>query len=433
MEEPIITGVWAREILDSRGNPTLETEIELESGATGWAAVPSGASTGIHEAVELRDGDPQRYYGKGVLNAIENVNEEIATAITGLDANDQLGIDRLLIELDGTPNKGRLGANAILSVSMAVARAAANHAEMPLYRYLGCVNNRTLPLPMLNVINGGVHADNNLDIQEFMIVPAGVPTYRESLRAASEVFHALKEILGEKGLVTAVGDEGGMAPSLKNNREAFDYILSAIERAGYIPGNDIWIAIDSAASEFYNDKEGLYSLGAEDRKLDSDGLAEYYTGIVEEYPIVSIEDPFDEDDWEGWINFTAAMGDKIQIVGDDIFVTNPERIERGVREKAANASLIKLNQIGTVTETLDAIHLSQRSRWGVVISHRSGETEDTFIADLAIATYAGQIKTGSICRGERIAKYNRLLRIEEQLAGVCRYPKPSEFYPMLRL
>ncbi len=432
MTEPIIIGVWAREILDSRGNPTLEAEVELESGAVGWAAVPSGASTGSHEAVELRDGDPNRYLGKGVTKAVDNVNEIIAPEIIDLDATDQLGIDKLMIELDGTPNKGKLGANAILGVSMAVARAAASHMELPLYQYIGGINSRTLPIPMLNVINGGAHASNNLDIQEFMILPAGAHSIGESIRAASETFKSLKGILDKEGLVTAVGDEGGMAPSMKSNRQAFEYLLRAIEGAGYRPGEDIWITVDCAASEFYDSEKKLYNLKAEGKELDYSGMIDYYEGLVKDYPIVSIEDPLAEDDWEGWKAMTAAVGDKIQIVGDDIFVTKPERIRRGIDEKAANAVLIKLNQIGSVTETLDAIKMALNAGWGAVISHRSGETEDTFIADLAVATGAGQIKTGSICRGERIAKYNQLLRIEEELTGVWNYPAPADLYPRLK-
>ncbi|MCK5832134.1 phosphopyruvate hydratase [bacterium] len=432
MNEPIIVGVWSREILESRGNPTLEVEIELESGATGWAAVPSGASTGIHEAVELRDGDKSRYRGLGVLKAVENVNEIIGPAIMDLDATDQLGIDKLMIDLDGTPNKSRLGANAILGVSMALARAASDHTGLPLYQYIGTINNRILPIPMLNVINGGAHADNNLDIQEFMILPAGPRKFSESLRVASETFYALKKILRDKGLVTAVGDEGGIAPSLASNQEALDYLMKAIEAAGYTPGDDIWFSLDCAASEFYNADEGIYQFKAGNQRFDSDALIDFYAKLVKDYPIVSIEDPLAEDDWEGWHNMTAALGDKIQIVGDDIFVTNVTRIERGIEEKSANSSLIKLNQIGSVTETLDAINLALNSGWGAVISHRSGETEDTFMADLAVATGAGQIKSGSICRGERIAKYNRLLRIEEELEGVCSFPEASRFFPRLK-
>jgi len=432
MTEPIIIGVWAREILDSRGNPTLEAEVELESGAVGWAAVPSGASTGSHEAVELRDGDPDRYFGKGVTKAVDNVNEIIAPEIIDLDATDQLGIDKLMIELDGTPNKAKLGANAILGVSMAVARAAASHMELPLYQYIGGINSRTLPIPMLNVINGGAHASNNLDIQEFMILPAGAHSIGESIRAASETFKTLKGILDKEGLVTAVGDEGGMAPSMKSNRQAIEYLLRAIEGAGYRPGEDIWISVDCAASEFYNSEKKLYQLTAENKELDYSGMIDYYEGLIKDYPIVSIEDPLAEDDWEGWTAMTAAVGNKIQIVGDDIFVTNPKRIRRGIDEKAANAVLIKLNQIGSVTETLDAIKMAMNAGWGAVISHRSGETEDTFIADLAVATGVAQIKTGSICRGERIAKYNQLIRIEEELTGVWIYPNPADIYPRLK-
>lgn len=432
MIEPIIISVWAREILDSRGNPTLEAEVELASGAVGWAAVPSGASTGSHEAVELRDGDPNRYFGKGVTKAVDNVNEIIAPEIVDLDATDQLGIDKLMLELDGTPNKSKLGANAILGVSMAVARAAASHMELPLYQYIGGLNSRTLPMPMLNVINGGAHASNNLDIQEFMILPAGTHSIGESIRAASETFKTLKKILDKEGLVTAVGDEGGMAPSLKSNRQAIEYLLTAIEKAGYKPGEEIWITLDCAASEFYDSEKKVYNLKAEHKEFDYSDMIAYYDNLIKEYPIVSIEDPLAEDDWEGWAAMTAAHGDKIQIVGDDIFVTNPERIARGIKEKTANAVLIKLNQIGSVTETLDAIKMSMNAGWGAVISHRSGETEDTFIADLAVATGVGQIKTGSICRGERISKYNQLLRIQEELTGVWRYPDPAEHYPRLR-
>jgi len=432
LEEPTITGVWAREILDSRGNPTIEAEIELASGATGWAAVPSGASTGKHEAVELRDGDKKRYFGKGVLKAINNIKEIIGPEVMDLDATDQLGIDHLMIELDGTPNKAKLGANAILAVSMAVARAAANHMGLPLYQYLGGINTRTLPQPMFNVINGGAHADNNLDIQEFMILPAGAKSFSEALRAASEVFKSLKKVLGEKNLVTAVGDEGGMAPSLKTNREALDFLLKAIEGAGYKPGEDIWIALDCAANDFFDPETGLYTMKVDNEKYDTSRLIEYYRELVAEYPIVSIEDPFAEDDWDSWVAMTKELGETIQIVGDDIFVTNPERIAEGIEKKAANASLIKLNQIGTVTETIDAIHLSQTAGWKTVISHRSGETEDTFIADLALATVARQIKTGSVCRSERICKYNQLLRIEEELDGIWYFTDPARLYPRLR-
>ena len=432
MDTPIIEAVWSREILDSRGNPTLEVEVQLMSGATGWAAVPSGASTGVHEALELRDGVESRYLGKGVQKAVGHVNEIIGPAIRELDATDQLGIDMLMIEMDGTENKGRLGANAILGVSLAVARAAAEHTGLPLYQYLGCINNRTLPLPLINILNGGAHADNNIDIQEFMIIPAGPHSFSESIRAASEIFHHLKKLLQSKNLVTAVGDEGGIAPSLGSNSEALDFLLEAVEIAGYVPGEDIWIALDCAASEFYDKQAGLYELEAEGKKMDSDELIGFYGELIEKYPIVSIEDPLDEDDWEGWAKMTEAQGDLIQIVGDDIFVTNPKRIQRGIDEKSANSVLIKLNQIGSVTETLDAISMSLNAGWGAVISHRSGETEDTFIADLAVATGVGQIKTGSMCRGERISKYNRLFRIEEEMSGVVRYPHADEFYPRIR-
>ncbi|MCD6502448.1 phosphopyruvate hydratase [bacterium] len=428
----MIKEVFGREILDSRGNPTIEVEIELESGASGWAAVPSGASTGIHEAVELRDGDKSRYLGRGVLKAVDNVNEVIGPAVEGLDATDQLGIDRLMIELDGTPNKGRLGANAILGVSMAVARAAADYAGLPLYQYLGAANRRLIPLPMMNVINGGVHAAGNLDIQEFMIIPAGPRSFKEALRIASETFQHLKKIFMGENRISSVGDEGGIAPRLGSNREALDYILQAIESAGYTPGEDVWLCIDSAASEFYDAKTGIYTFKAGDKKFDSDGLIEYYERLIEDYPIVSIEDPLAEDDWDAWAKITAALGDKVQIIGDDIFVTNTSRIARGIEEKSANSSLIKLNQIGTVTETLDAIDMTLNNGWGAVISHRSGETEDSFIADLAVATGVGQLKSGSICRGERIVKYNRLLAIEEELEGVATFPEPSRFYPRLR-
>lgn len=431
MDEPIIVGVWAREILDSRGNPTLEAEVELESGATGWAAVPSGASTGSNEAIELRDGDTKRYNGKGVLKAVENVNQIIAPEIVDLDATDQLGIDKLLIELDGTPNKSKLGANAILAVSMAVARASAEHTQLPLYQYLGGVYSNMLPIPMMNLINGGKHADNNLDIQEFMIVPCGLPTFGEAIRAASEIFHKLKALLDKKNLVTSVGDEGGIAPSLKSNKEAFEFLIDAIEKAGYVPGEDVWLAFDSAANEFYDNGTKLYCLKAENKKHDSDEMIDYYRKLIDAFPILSAEDPLSEYDWDGWIKMTKDFQKKIQIVGDDIFVTNPKIIAEGIKKKAATASLIKLNQIGTVSETLEAIRMSREAGWGAVISHRSGETEDTFISDLAVATGVGQIKTGSICRGERIAKYNRLLRIEEELAGVSIYPDPKVLFPKI--
>lgn len=429
MDEPIIAGIWGREILDSRGNPTVEAEVTLESGAAGWAAVPSGASTGAREAIELRDGDEERYLGKGVLNAVNNINEIISKELIGLDATDQLGIDKWLIEMDGTTNKENLGANAILAVSMACARAASNHIGQPLYNYLGGTNCKVLPLPMMNLINGGAHASNNLDIQEFMIIPTSMRTFRDALRAASEVFHILAKTLQEDGLSTGVGDEGGFAPSLPNNSQAIEYLLKAIEKAGFIPGRDIWLAMDCAASSFYDAENDIYDLKGEGKKLDVDGLIEYYGKMIEKYPIASIEDPLAEDDWDGWIKMTEAFNDKIQIVGDDIFVTNPRYISRGIIKKCANASLIKLNQIGTVSETIDAINISLRSGWNAVISHRSGETEDTFIADLAVATGVGQIKTGSCSRGERMCKYNQLMRIEEELIGVSFFQEASNIFP----
>ncbi|MFH1278165.1 MAG: phosphopyruvate hydratase [Candidatus Eisenbacteria bacterium] len=422
----LIADMVAREILDSRGNPTLEVECVLDSGGFGRALVPSGASTGEHEAVELRDGDKKRYMGKGVLKAVSHVNEEIAPELLDLDALDQTLVDKLLIELDGTPNKGRLGANAILGASLAVARAAADGVGLPLYRYIGGVGARILPTPMMNVLNGGKHADNNLDCQEFMIVPAGAPTFREALRMGAEVFHTLKKVLGDRGLSTAVGDEGGFAPNLKSNEEALEVILGAIEKAGYIPGSDVFFALDPAASEFY--KDGKYHLSAEKNPVrDSAGMVDYWAGLVKKYPIVSIEDGLAEDDWAGWRLMTEKLGDKIQIVGDDIFVTNVDRLRRGIEEKCANSILIKLNQIGTLTETLDAIELGRNHGFASVISHRSGETEDSTIADLAVATGAGQIKTGSLCRTDRIAKYNQLLRIEDEIGPGSRYAGPSPY------
>jgi len=431
MDEPIIVGIWAREILDSRGNPTVEAEVELESGDTGWAAVPSGASTGSKEALELRDGDGGRYSGKGALTAVKNIMEKIAPEILGLDATDQLGIDRLMIDLDGTPNKTILGANAILAVSMAVARAASSFSGLPLYQYLGGVNSKVLPFPMFNVINGGKHADNNVDIQEFMIVPAGLGSFSESLRAGSEIFQALKKLLKAEGMATSVGDEGGMAPNFKSNREVLEFLKRAIGEAGYECGKEIFFALDCAANEFFNEDNGKYKL-SDIGEVENGGLADYYGELIGDFDIVSIEDPFHEGDWTGWMEFSRNYGDSIQIVGDDLLVTNPKYIREGIERKAANASLIKLNQIGTLSETLDAVRMSFEASWGVVISHRSGETEDTFIADLAVATGSGQIKTGSVCRGERIAKYNRLIRIEEDLAGVGIYPNPAEIYKALR-
>ncbi|MGB9921097.1 MAG: phosphopyruvate hydratase [Moorellales bacterium] len=409
----IIDEVRAREILDSRGNPTVEVDVILESGIVGRAAVPSGASTGTYEAVELRDADPQRYLGKGVQKAVENVNEVIAPEVVGLDALDQAQIDRLLISLDGQPNKGRLGANAILGVSLAVARAASQALGLPLYRYLGGTNARCLPVPMMNVINGGRHADNRLDIQEFMLVPAGAPNFREALRWGTEVFHQLKSLLRQRGLATSVGDEGGFAPNLAGTEEALNLLVEAIEKAGYKPGEQIFLALDPAASEFYRD--GKYVFAGEGVERTSGEMVEYYASLVEKYPIVSIEDGLAEDDWEGWRELTSRLGSRIQLVGDDIFVTNPEKLSRGIETGVANAILIKVNQIGTLTETLDTMDLAVRAGYARVISHRSGETEDTTIADLAVATNTGQIKTGAPSRSERVAKYNQLLRIEEEL------------------
>ena len=421
-----ISEVIAREILDSRGNPTLEADVILESGAMGRAAVPSGASTGEHEALELRDGDKSRYLGKGVLNAVENVNEKIGPEIIGLDATDQRTIDEVMTDLDGTDNKGSLGANAILGVSMAVAKAAADAVGLPLYRYLGGVNAHVLPVPMMNILNGGAHADNNVDIQEFMIMPLGAETFSEGLRMGAEVFHSLKKVLSQKGLNTAVGDEGGFAPNLGSNEEAVQVILQAIEAAGYTPGEDVCLAIDAAASSFY--KDGLYRLAAEAQPDKSaEDLVKFYCDWVDKYPIVSIEDGLDENDWEGWKVLNEALGRRVQIVGDDLYVTNVERLARGIEENVSNSILIKLNQIGTVTETLDTIAMAIRNGWTAVVSHRSGETEDTTIADLVVATNTGQIKTGSLCRSERVAKYNRLLRIEEDLGDASRYG--AEIWP----
>ena len=409
-----ILSVKAREILDSRGNPTVEAEVLLDSGYVGTAAVPSGASTGSREALELRDGDSDRYLGKGVLNAVQNVNDEIGPKIIGFEAIDQSGIDQLMIELDGTENKGRLGANAILSVSMAVAKAAAAESELPLYRYLGGVSAYLLPVPMMNVLNGGAHADNNVDIQEFMIVPVGAPTFREALRMGAETFHNLKKVLKSKGLNTAVGDEGGFAPNLKSNEEAMEALMQAIELAGYRPGEDIFIALDPAASEFY--ENGVYTLAAEAKpKKSSDELVEFYSDWVDRYPLISIEDGMAESDWKGWKALTDKLGNSQQLVGDDIFVTNTKILSRGISEGIANSVLIKLNQIGTITETMQAINMAHRAGYTTVISHRSGETEDTTIADLAVAVGSGQIKSGSLSRSDRLAKYNQLLRIEEEL------------------
>ena len=421
-----ITTLKAREILDSRGNPTLEVDCQLAGGAVGRAAVPSGASTGEHEALELRDGDKARFGGKGVQKAVRNVAEKIAPTVVGMEAYDQLAVDQAMIALDGTPTKSQLGANAILGVSMAVAKAAAAALETPLYRHLGGVHARTLPVPLMNVMNGGKHADNNVDLQEFMIVPLGAPSFHEALRWATEVFHTLAGVLKKRGLATGVGDEGGFAPNLENNEAPLKLLVEAIEKAGYKPGEQIAIALDPAASEFF--KDGAYVLEGEGgRRLPPAEMVEYYAGLVDRYPIVSIEDGLAEDDWEGWSLITKRLGQRIQLVGDDIFVTNLERLARGIREGVANSILIKLNQIGTVSETLSAIELAHRAGYTAVISHRSGETEDVTIADLAVGTNAGQIKTGSLCRTDRVAKYNQLLRIEEELGAIAIYPGRSVF------
>ena len=420
-----ISSIFAREILDSRGNPTVEVDVYLESGAFGRFAVPSGASTGEHEALELRDKDTNRYLGKGVQTAVNNINETIADALIGFPATEQRLIDQRLLDLDGTENKATLGANALLGVSIAVARAAADHLDLPLWRYLGGPNAYTMPVPLMNIINGGAHADNNIDFQEFMIVPAGAASFHEALRMGAEVFHNLKKVLQEKGLNTAVGDEGGFAPNLESNQAALDVIIEAVKRAGYTPGSDIYFALDVASSEFYED--GVYKLAGENRTLTSEEMVNFYSGLCESYPIISIEDGMHEDDWSGWNLLTQAVGSKVQLVGDDLFVTNPKRLSRGIEEKTANSILIKVNQIGTLTETLDCIQMAHRAGYTCVISHRSGETEDTTIADLAVATNAGQIKTGSASRSDRIAKYNQLLRIEEALGTEASFPGRSGF------
>jgi enolase 1/2/3 len=420
-----IVGVHAREILDSRGNPTLECEVTVASGILGRAAVPSGASTGEHEAHELRDGEKGRYGGKGVRTAVENVRSRIAPRLLGMDAADQEGLDRLMIELDGTPNKKSLGANAILGVSLAAARAAASAYGMPLYRYLGGANARTLPVPLMNILNGGAHADSNVDIQEFMVVPWGAPTFAEALRMGAEVFHALKGVLKGRGYFTGVGDEGGFAPSLKSNREALEVIAEAIGKAGYKLGNDLVLALDCAASEFF--KDGKYALEGEGKTLDRAQLAELYAAWARDFPIVSIEDGYSEDDWEGWKLLTERLGSTVQLVGDDLFVTSTERLERGIAQGIANAVLIKVNQIGSLTETLDCVRLAHTHDYRTIMSHRSGETEDAFIADLAVACDCGMIKTGSASRSDRTAKYNQLLRIEEELGLSARYAGKSAF------
>ena len=423
----MIIDVHARQILDSRGNPTVEVEVRLEDGSFGRAAVPSGASTGEHEAVERRDGDKNVYLGKGVLGAVEAVNEEIAEAVIGMESTDQRLVDQAMLELDGTPTKSKLGANAILGVSLAVARASAEEADLPLYKYLGGPNAHVLPVPMMNILNGGSHADSNVDIQEFMIAPIGFATFSEALRAGTEVYHALKSVLKDRGLSTGLGDEGGFAPDLESNRAALDLILDAIEKAGYKPGEQIALALDVASSEFFD--KGSYTF--EGGKKSADEMAAYYEQLVADYPLVSIEDPLDENDWDGWAKLTASVGQKVQLVGDDLFVTNPEFLARGIREGVGNALLVKVNQIGSLTETLEAITLAQTNMFRCMVSHRSGETEDTTISDIAVATNAGQIKTGAPARSERVAKYNQLLRIEEALgdaasyAGVAAFPRFS--------
>ena len=423
----LIEHVWAREIMDSRGNPTIEAEVILEDGITGRAAVPSGASTGENEAVELRDGDDLRYLGKGVLKAVENVIDKIGPEIEGLDVLDQTEIDETMIGLDGTSNKSNLGANAMLAVSLAAARAAASALEIPLYRYIGGANARTLPVPMMNILNGGAHADNNVDFQEFMVMPVGAESFAEGLRMGAEIFHNLKGVLKSRGYSTSVGDEGGFAPNLRSNEEAVETILEAIEKAGYIAGDNVMLALDPAASEFFIDGKYVFKK-SDKRELSSDEMAAYWTDWCDRYPIISIEDGMAENDWDGWKALTASVGDRVQLVGDDLFVTNVRFLQRGIEEAAANSILIKVNQIGTLTETLDAIELARTNNMTAVISHRSGETEDTFIADLAVATNAGQIKTGSLCRSDRIAKYNQLLRIEEDLGDSARYPGRKAFY-----
>ncbi|MEW1978185.1 phosphopyruvate hydratase [Kocuria palustris] len=423
----MIIDVHARQILDSRGNPTVEVEVRLEDGSFGRAAVPSGASTGEHEAVERRDGDKNVYLGKGVLGAVEAVNEEIAEAVIGMESTDQRLVDQAMLELDGTPTKSKLGANAILGVSLAVARASAEEADLPLYKYLGGPNAHVLPVPMMNILNGGSHADSNVDIQEFMIAPIGFATFSEALRAGTEVYHALKSVLKDRGLSTGLGDEGGFAPDLESNRAALDLILDAIKKAGYKPGEQIALALDVASSEFFD--KGSYTF--EGGKKSADEMAAYYKQLVADYPLVSIEDPLDENDWDGWAKLTSSVGQKVQLVGDDLFVTNPEFLARGIREGVGNALLVKVNQIGSLTETLEAITLAQTNMFRCMVSHRSGETEDTTISDIAVATNAGQIKTGAPARSERVAKYNQLLRIEEALgdaasyAGVAAFPRFS--------
>ncbi len=424
----VIADIYAREILDSRGNPTVEVECILDDGTIQTAGIPSGASTGAFEAVELRDGDKSRYLGKGVLKAVDNVNELIAPELEGLLAQDQTLVDQIMIDLDGTPNKAKLGANAILGVSLAVAKAAAEASNLPVFQYIGGPNAKTLPVPMMNILNGGSHADNNVDIQEFMIMPVGAANYTEGLRMGTEIYHSLKAVLKEKGLATGVGDEGGFAPNLPSNEEALKVILEAVEKAGYKAGEDILLALDVAASEIYDKEKKVYKLASENKELTSTQMIDYYEGLIEKYPIISIEDGLDEEDWDAWKEMTARLGSKIQIVGDDLFVTNTERLARGIEEKAANSILIKLNQIGTLTETLETIEMAKRAGFTCVISHRSGETDESIIADLAVAVNSGQIKTGAPCRIDRVAKYNQLLRIDEMLGDLGDYLGTDAFY-----
>ena len=424
----MITDVYAREILDSRGNPTVEVDVYLGDGSFGRAAVPSGASTGAFEAVELRDGDMGRYLGKGVLDAVDNVNTIIAPSIIGLSALDQSGLDRFLIDLDGTENKGKLGANAILGVSLAVAKAAAESCGLPLYRYIGGANAKVLPAPMMNILNGGKHADNTVDIQEFMVMPLGAETFGEALRMGTEVFHQLKKVLSAKGLATSVGDEGGFAPNLASNEEALAVIVEAIEKAGYVAGKDVYLAIDTAATELYDEETGIYHLAGEGVKKTAAEMVDFYERLVNKYPIISIEDGLAEEDWEGWHQLTERLGHRVQLVGDDLFVTNTKRLARGIAEQTANSILIKVNQIGTLTETLEAIEMAKEAGYTAVVSHRSGETDDTTIADIAVATNAGQIKTGAPSRIDRVAKYNQLLRIEEELDDIALYKGLKGFY-----
>ncbi len=428
----VIVDVFGREVLDSRGNPTVEVEVVLDDGSFGRAAVPSGASTGAFEAVELRDGEEGRYLGKGVLNAVQHVNMEIADALLGLSADDQRSVDTEMLDVDGTPNKGKLGANAVLGASLAVAKAAAESAELPLYKYLGGVNAHTLPTPMMNILNGGVHADNNVDFQEYMIMPVGASTFAEALRWCAEIYHTLKKVLHDAGLGGGVGDEGGFAPNLKDNEEPLRYISEACEKAGYVPGRDIMFAMDPASTEFFDAKAKKYILAGEGRELTSDEMVDYWAALVEKYPIISIEDGMAEEDWDGWKKLTDRIGDRVQLVGDDLFVTNSKRLAKGIELGCANAILIKVNQIGSLTETLEAIEMAKQAGYACVMSHRSGETEDTTIADLSVALNTGQIKTGAPARSDRVAKYNQLIRIEEQLESQAVYAGMKAFYNIKR-